>query len=65
MNTREPGKLPAWTLLIPVLGWLGGFAIVEACREFGLSLWIGVPASIAVIVIAALVERLVERKFVS
>ncbi|HGO6075401.1 TPA: hypothetical protein ACK3Q6_008059 [Burkholderia cepacia] len=65
MDKKESGKLPAWTLLIPAVGWLGAFAFIEACREFGLSLWIGVPASIAIVVIAAIVERLVERRLAS
>ncbi|HEX7934260.1 MAG TPA: hypothetical protein VF573_14460 [Paraburkholderia sp.] len=59
----DTGKLPGWTLLLSLLGCLIALAILWACREEGLSWWIGVPAAIAVVVGGVLLERAIERKY--
>lgn len=64
MNQRtDAGKLPGWTLLVSLLGWLVASMILWMCRDFGLSWWIGVPAALVVVVVGALLDRAIERRY--
>ncbi|WP_213766606.1 hypothetical protein [Caballeronia sp. dw_19] len=60
---KTPGFLSGWTVLLPLVGCFAGLVILWACRDSGLSWWIGVPAAIAVVVGGILLERAVERKY--
>ena len=60
----EAGKLPGWTLLVSLLGWVISLMFLMVCRDFGLSLWIGVPAALVVIVTGSLADVFIERKYV-
>ena len=59
----DAGKLPGWTLVVSLLGWLVAPAILWTCRDFGLSWWIGVPAALVVVVAGTHAERAIERKY--
>jgi len=59
----EPGKLPGWTLLVDIAGPVIAIAVVGACREFGLSWWIGVPVAAAIVVGGLLWERTIDRTY--
>ncbi|CAN7793072.1 hypothetical protein LJR034_009295 [Caballeronia sp. LjRoot34] len=60
---ENPGFLPGWTVLLPPVGCFAALAILWACRDSGLSWWIGVPTAIAVVVGGILLEGAVERKY--
>jgi hypothetical protein len=59
----EQGTLPGWTLLVGTAAPVIAAAILAACREFGLSWWIGVPVAAGIVVGGLLWERAVERKY--
>lgn len=59
------GELPGWTLLLSLFGCFVALAILWACRDGGLSWWIGVPTAIAIVVGGVLSERAIERKHVA
>ncbi|MGF6637285.1 hypothetical protein [Paraburkholderia sp. MM6662-R1] len=60
---QDAGQLPGWTLLLPLAGCFAALAILWACRDVGLSWWIGVSAAIPVVVGGVLLERAIERKY--
>ena len=62
-KSENAGKLPGWTLLVGLLDCVVALMLLEACRDFGLSWWIGVPAAIIVILVGALAARVIERKY--
>lgn len=55
--------LPGWTLLIGAAWWVIAPMILEASRDFGLSWYISVPATIVVVVVGSFAERWIERKY--
>jgi hypothetical protein len=55
--------LPEWTLLVSLLGFAISLMIVLACRDFGLSWWIGGPGALAVALACVFLDRAVERKY--
>lgn len=62
-NADDAGTIPGWTLVVGLLAWVVPTMILEACRDFGLSWWIGVPTAIAVIVAWSFAERAIDRKY--
>lgn len=62
-QNTDAGKLPGWTLLASLLGSLFALMILWACRDFGLSWWIGAPAALVIVVVGALLDRTIERKY--
>ncbi|MFM0527240.1 hypothetical protein PQR11_19900 [Paraburkholderia strydomiana] len=63
IENTDAGKLPGWTLLVSLLGWALALVVLWACRDVGLSWWIGVPASLAVALASVFLERAIERKY--
>ncbi len=57
------GHVPGWTLLVGLLGWVVAPMILVACQDQALSWKVGIPAAIAAIVIGALLERWLDRKY--
>lgn len=57
------GHVPGWTLLVGLLGWVVAPMILVSCRDRVLSWKVGIPTAIATIVIGALLERWLERKY--
>lgn len=57
------GKLPGWTLLVPIVWCIASLAIVWACKEAGLLWEFGVPAGITCVIASVVIERAIERKY--
>ncbi|CAB3754332.1 hypothetical protein [Paraburkholderia humisilvae] len=57
------GHMPGWTLLVGLLGWVVAPIILEACRDFALSWKVGIPAAIVTIIVGAVLERWLDRKY--
>ncbi len=57
------GHVPGWTLLVGLLGWVVAPMILVACQDHALSWKVGIPAAIAAIVIGAVLERWLDRKY--
>lgn len=57
------GHVPGWTLLVGLLGWVVSPMILVACQDHALSWKVGIPAAIAAIVIGAVLERWLDRKY--
>lgn len=63
IENSDPGKLPGWTLLVSVAGWALALVVLWACRDSGLSWWIGVPLSLVAALAGVFSERAIERKY--
>ncbi|WP_321867487.1 hypothetical protein [Paraburkholderia tropica] len=62
-QNTDAGNLPGWTLLVSLLGWVIAPMVLWACRDFGLSWWLGVPTAIVIAVAGVFLERAIERKY--
>ncbi|ACD21665.1 hypothetical protein [Paraburkholderia phytofirmans] len=62
-QNEDAGRLPGWTLLVGLVGWVIPLMILAACQEFGLPWVIGIPVAIAVLAGSVLAERKIERKY--
>jgi hypothetical protein len=63
-NRNEDAKaLPGWTVLLSLAGCAAALAILWACRDGGLSWWVGGPVAVAVVVGGVLFERAIDRKY--
>ncbi|AVR14817.1 hypothetical protein SB768_30865 [Burkholderia sp. SIMBA_043] len=56
-------KMPAWTLLLSLFWCVIPLSILWACRDAGLSWWIGGPAAVVVAVGGVFLDRAIERKY--
>ncbi|MFM0411223.1 hypothetical protein [Paraburkholderia dipogonis] len=52
-------------MLVSLLGWALALVVLWACRDSGLSWWIGVPASLVIALASVFLERAIERKYLS
>ncbi|WP_321944465.1 hypothetical protein [Paraburkholderia tropica] len=62
-QNADAGKLPGWTLLVSLLGWVIAPMVLWAYHDFGLSWWLSVPTAIVIAVAGVFLERAVERKY--
>lgn len=62
-ETTSEGKLPGWTVLMPIAWCVASLGIVWACKEAGLLWELGVPAGVVCLILSVVVERAVERKY--
>ncbi|WP_176060221.1 hypothetical protein [Paraburkholderia sp. BCC1876] len=57
------GKLPGWTLLVPIAWCIASVAIVWSCKVAGVLWDFGVPVGIACLLASVVIERAIERKY--
>ncbi|MFP3606700.1 hypothetical protein [Paraburkholderia sp. SIMBA_053] len=62
-QSTDARKLPGWTLIVSLPGWLVAPMILWMCRGVGLSWWIGVPTALVVVAVGALLDRAIERRY--
>jgi len=64
-NQNEDAKaLLGWTVLLSLAGCAAALAVLWACRDGGLSWWVGGPVTEAVVVGGVFLERAIECKYV-